>query len=191
MTDEFTNESADEAPVSEDVTTEKQPRFDNVRAYRHAATGALSQGREALSLRTDATHEVYSLINGAISEILRGRQGFGVEEQVAHLDDALAKVTEAKEALPEKIAAAKASIVAALDEWDAKIMGETQEAFKVLREAKEFAATRDFEAHQARKRERGGYQAFDYAPAASTSADTNDSDEDDSYDEDTEDGPNW
>lgn len=184
MTDETTAPVPEDAEATTEEGAEKQPRFDNVRAYRHSATGSLSQGRAALALRTDKTHEVYSLINGVISEILRGRQGLSVEQQVAHLDDALAKVTEAKEALPEKIAEAKASIVAALDEWDEKIMGEVQNAHSVLREAKEFAATRDFEAHQERKRSRGGYQAFDYASAADTSDDT---DEDDS-DEDTDDG---
>lgn len=178
---EFSNEPEATDETAEVIEgAEKQPRFDNVRAYRHAATGALSRGREALALRTDKTGEIYHMINGTISEILRGRSGFGVEEQVAHLDDALAKVAEAKETLPAKIAEAKASILEAVEAWEETIMAEVQAAHSVLREGKEYAATRDFEAHQARKHSRGGYHAFgdDAAQAVEDNGSDEESEED-------------
>jgi hypothetical protein len=148
MTDfESTNDTTAEATES----NESGRRHNTVQGYRHEAKRGLSKARETLSFRTEETKEVYSMINGTISSILAGRQGFTQEQQVEHLDNALAKVKEAQENLPEKIAAARESVIAALDNMETRILSEVATAAEVLTEAREFAATRDFAAHQERK----------------------------------------
>lgn len=122
-----------------------------VQSYRHAARASLTEARESLSLRTPETKEVYHLLNGHISSVLAGRVGFTKDEQVAHLAEAQEKVEAGMASLTEKIAAAKASILEQVEGWEQNIRAKAQEAADTLAEAKEYAATRDFDAHQASK----------------------------------------
>lgn len=122
-----------------------------VQKYRHAARRSLTEARETLSVRTPETKEVYLLLNGQIEEIIRGRTGLSQEAQVEHLSNALAKVEEGIEVLPEKIAAAKASVIAIVESWEETILAKAREAADTLTEAKEFAANRDFAAWQEQK----------------------------------------
>lgn len=179
---EFSNENTEPTEVDSTVSDEsgapadKYADLKTVRDYRHAAKAALARGREALALRNDLTKEVYLLINGAIEEILRGRQGLSQEEQVEHLDSALTKVADAKAALPEKIAAAKAAVLAQTESWEIDITAEAEAAFSILRAGKEFAANRDFAAHQATK-----HQSV-YTPDDSDYASAEDESEDGDFD---------
>lgn len=132
-----------------------------VQQYRHAARRSLTEARESLSLRTDETREIYHLLNGSISEILRGRTGLSQEAQVQHLTEAEEKVNANAAQISEKIAAARESVLVALDSWEGTINAKVAETVATLTEAKEFAASRDFEAHQSAKRR--GYHASEYA----------------------------
>ncbi len=145
-----------------------------VQKYRHAARRSLTEARETLSVRTPETKEVYLLLNGQIEEIIRGRTGLSQEQQVEHLSNALAKVEEGMEVLPEKIEAAKASVLAIVETWEETILAKAREAAETLTEAKEFAANRDFAAWQAQKGR----------PSSSTYTETSEDDyEDEEYNE--------
>lgn len=122
-----------------------------VQKYRHEARRQLKQGQERLSLRTDATHEVYQIMNGAISHTLRGIKGLSQEEQVERLAEARDQLQGNLEGLSEKLAAARQSVMEQLDSWETDIQAKADEAVATLEEARVFAAERDFEAHQNRK----------------------------------------
>ena len=143
-----------------------------VQAYRHAARRDLTNAREQLALRTEATHEVYLLLNGQIEEVIRGVVGLSQEEQVSRLQDAHAKVQAGLEALPEKVAEARESIIDQMDGWEDSITAKANEALATLAEAVTFAAERDFEAHQSRK-------GKSVPPASSFDEDDEEQDEDD------------
>lgn len=148
-----------------------------VQKYRHAARKSLTEARERLALRTDETYEVYRLLNGQISDVLQGVAGLSQETQVERLNTAKEKVEAGLTDLPAKVAAAKDSVLALIEDWEQSITEKAQEAITTLEEAATYAAERDFEAHQQAKQERK------YAPAM----DYDESDEDD--DEDDEDVP--
>lgn len=130
--------------------TENTTETRTVQNYRHAARRVLTQARESLALRTDATHEVYRLLNGSIEKILAGRPGLTQEQQVEFLENAKAKVAENREALAEAVERAKQEVIAQVEAWDFDTA--LVEALSTLDEAREFAATRDFDAWQAQKR---------------------------------------
>lgn len=155
--------------------TENTTETRTVQAYRHDARDVLTAARESLSVRdvtrNEHTKRVYDLLNGSISSILQGKVGLSQEAQVEHLDRALTTTTENREQVAEAVAAAKAEILAkvteALEGWDEKIIGEADKAIAILTEAKEFAATRDFDQWQkdkARRRKLGGQYSEDDDP---------------------------
>lgn len=126
-----------------------------VQQFRHAARRVLTQARETLAVRTDATGDVYRLLNGSIESIIAGRPGYSQEEQVERLDAARQQVEQNREALAEAVERAKAEVIAQVEAWDFDTA--LTEALNTLTEAREFAATRDFDAHQEAKRSRRGY----------------------------------
>lgn len=130
-----------------------------VQQYRHAARRVLTQARETLAVRTEATAEVYRLLNGSIEEILRGREGLSQAEQVEYLDNARATVEANRAELTEAIEQAKAEAIAMVQSWD--FDAALAEALSILSDAREYAATRDFDAHQQVKRQRQGYDIGD------------------------------
>lgn len=138
--------------------TENTTETRTVQEYRHEARRVLTQAREALALRTDATAEVYRLLNGSIESILAGRQGLSQEEQVAHLDEAKTTVEANREQIAAAVEAAREQVIAQVKAWD--FDGALAGALGVLSEAREFAATRDFEAHQERKRSRSYGESY-------------------------------
>lgn len=120
-----------------------------VQNYRHEARRVLTQARERLALRTESTQVIYHLLNGSIETVLAGRQGLSQEEQVAALDAAKEQVAANRAEIGVAVEAAKAEIIAQIEAWD---FTEALTAVEdVLMEAREFAATRDFEAHQTAK----------------------------------------
>ena len=148
-----------------------------VQSYRHSARRSLKQAQEAISLRTSETKEVYTLVNGMIEEVIRGRTGLSQDEQVSRLSEAHDALVTNMETLPDKIAAAKEAVIAILDGWETTILAKAQEATDTLAEARDFAAERDFDAWQAQKKR--GY----VAPSPDTDED-DDADEEDYEDED-------
>lgn len=128
-----------------DTTTETR----TVQKYRHAARAVLTQARETLAVRTDATREVYRLLNGTIEEVIRGVTGLSQDEQVARLNEAKAKAEENRAKIAEAVAAAKAEVLAQVEAWD--FDSALAETIATLEEAAEFAASRDFASHQEAK----------------------------------------
>lgn len=140
--------------------TERNTETRTVQNYRHAARRTLTQARESLAVRTDATGEVYRLLNGTIESIIKGQPGFSQEEQVRRLGEAAETAAANREALAEAVERAKAEVLAQVEAWD--FDAALAEAISTLEEAKEFAATRDFDAWQEQKRNRrGGYSSYD------------------------------
>lgn len=149
-----------------------------VQKYRHEAKRSLVTARERLALRSDETREVYNLLNGTIEGVIRGRSGVSQEEQVERLTEARDRLVANLESLPEKVEAAKASVLAQIEGWEASITEEANKAVATLTEAAQFAAERDFDAHQQRKhRAQYGY---------SDEGDTEPDDGEDTYDEEGE-----
>lgn len=131
--------------------TEQSTETRTVQQYRHAARRSLTEARERLALRTDETKTVYNLLNGTIEGVIRGVVGLSQEEQVERLSEAKARAEENLQSLPEAVEAAKAAIIAQVDAWGDSITEKAQEAIATLDEAANFAAERDFTAHQQRK----------------------------------------
>ncbi len=136
--------------------SETQNEIQTVQQYRHAARRQLKQGREALSLRTDETREVYELLNGMIEQTIAGQVGLSQDQQVERLDTALTRLKENQASLPERVAAAREAILAQVDGWENSITEQANGAVATLTEARDFARERDFDAWQAAKAERRG-----------------------------------
>lgn len=130
-----------------------------VQTYRHEARRVLTQAREALALRTPATQEVYELLNGPIENILRGQTGVSQEQQVARLAEARDLAEQNREQIAEAVARAQEEVIAAVEAWDFEAA--LAEAASILAEARDFAAERDFKAHQTEKYARRGYPEDD------------------------------
>lgn len=159
-----------------------------VRQYRHAAVNVLKEARAVLNngaIRTEESREVYLDLNGSIESILRGETGVTQEQQVERLTSARDKVEENLQTLPAKIEAAKVAGEVAIEKFRAaekKRVEETiaqakealtkfdgiaevaQGAVSVLTEAAQFAAERDFDAHQEAKRAARNRPYEDYEP---------------------------
>lgn len=131
--------------------TEETTETRTVQQYRHEARRNLNDARSRLKFRTDATAEIYSRLNGAISEVLRGRTGLTQEQQVEHLNEARNRVQESLIALPDLIAQAKAELTEQIEASLAQIESDAKRAVETLSEAAAFAEQRDFDAHQQRK----------------------------------------
>ncbi len=125
-----------------------------VQNFRHDARRSLKQAQESITLRTDGTREVYVLVNGMIERTIAGRTGLTQDEQVESLTKAHDTLTENMAVLPEKIAEAKASVLAQVEAWETTILAKAQSAVDTLAEARDFAAERDFDAWQEEKRNR-------------------------------------
>lgn len=122
-----------------------------VQKYRHSARRVLTEARSGLALRTEGTGEVYRLLNGTIESVIQGRQGLSQEQQVANLEQALTTARENREVLADKVEAARAEILEQIEGWGEDFTTKMDEAIATLEEAREFAASRDFDAHQQRK----------------------------------------
>lgn len=156
-------------------TNTEAPATKTVQTYRHEARDSLKAAQRTLQLRSDATKAAHDAINGTISAVLRGRQGLSQEQQVEHLEEALSKVNEALTNLPEQIEAIKASWSEQIESFGEDLITQVKVARVTLHEAREYAASRDFEAHQASKGR---------SVSASYGEDYDESDEDESGEDD-------
>lgn len=125
-----------------------------IQNYRHEVRSELQEGRDLLALRSASSQKAYHLINGPLTALLEGREGLTQEEQVEKLSSVRDSLTKNIAELPEAIASAKAEVEAQIGEWEEAILAHAQAALATVTIAAEFAASRDFEAHQETKRER-------------------------------------
>jgi hypothetical protein len=147
--------------MSETTTETPTHRYRTVRKYRHEATDTLTEARSALVV-PDLFSEVTSLLNGSISSILSGRPGMGPEAQVEYLTRAEEKVRANAEEINVKITAAKEALANfSIDNVEESVSAAIDKVLATLAEAKDLAATRDFEDHQNRKSRAGGYEAYE------------------------------
>lgn len=148
--------------MTENTEATEQVRPATVQQYRHAAKRSLKTAQEAISLRNGNTREVYKLVNGMVEQTIAGRQGLSQDEQVETLGQAVETLNENMALLPEKIAEAKAAVLAQIEAWEVTVTAKAQEAVDTLTEARDFAANRDFEAWQEQKRQKreGGYHGY-------------------------------
>lgn len=163
--------------------TEEATEIRTVRTYRHEARRALTEARSRLKFRTDATGEIYNRLNGAIEDLLRGRQGLSQEAQVTYLNRANEKVNKGLSEIPTLIEQAREELVAQIDAALAAIQEDAGRATEILTEAATFAAERDFAAHQERKGHPVG-TAEAHIPSESDYEDDAEDDEDTEDDED-------
>lgn len=131
-----------------------------IQQFRHEARDVLAEAREALRLQTEATGQVYHLLNGTIETLLAGRTGFSQAEQVQMLADAKQTALANAEAVAEAVSAAKAEVLAAMDAWP-DFAAVLTEVSNLLGQAQEVAASRDFEAHQSEKHSQEFAEHFD------------------------------
>ena len=160
MNDEITPDEETEAAeaVAEETTEEAKP--ETVREYRHKAKSALVDARASLSLRSDATKEVYTLLNGTIETIIKGVPGLSQDQQVERLYDARQQVLENREQVVALAEAARDAVIEQVQAWPEQFAAALDSAGEVLAEAEEFAETRDFKAHMSKKRRAGRYGGY-------------------------------
>lgn len=177
-------------------TTEAQVQ--TVQKFRHEAKDALVAGRSKVLdglARTQESQVVYKMLNGAIENIIAGREGLTQEQQVENLNSAREKVGESLAGLPDAVAAAVTAgaeaaqaKVARLEERlaaaKAAASGDSaglveaaveaaSKARSILDEAATFAQERDFDAWQEEKAARRGVTSSDEVEDDSDSEDDN------------------